>query len=251
MFSLTKMNKDFKRKISYAPENTRIYAVGDIHGRYDLLQILHERIILDAVTAKNMRKVIIYIGDYVDRGPQSKQVIDSFANNPMAGFEQVFIKGNHENVMQEFLDNPSASKMWLSWGGNATIKSYGINPDDFENLEGLREAFKSRIPDSHFEFFNKLKIYHVEGDYLFVHAGIKPGVELEKQTANDMMMIREEFYFPDNPSPDKTVVFGHTIFENPFYEAGKLGIDTGAFATGKLTAAVLEGDSVRFVSTVR
>lgn len=252
MFSLMKMNKEFKRKVSYVPKNTRVYAVGDIHGSFGLLKTLHERIIADAKSCvPGKRKLLVYLGDYVDRGLESKQVIEELLNNPLDGFEAVFLKGNHENAMLEFLDNPKKGESWLAWGGDAAIRSYGINPADYNNIEELCAAFKQSIPASHLEFLQNLRIYHVEGDYLFVHAGIRPGVELEKQATQDMLVIRESFYFPDFPSPDKTVVFGHTIFDHPFYEAGKLGIDTGAFATGKLTSAVLEEDSVRFVATAR
>ncbi len=253
MFPWLKKQVSNNNHTAYAPDNTRIYAVGDIHGRFDLLKEIQNLIVADAISCPDeIRKVIIYIGDYIDRGLESRQVIDSFINNKLEGFEHIFIMGNHEYAMLNFLDNPIAGQVWLSWGGLATMHSYGVNNNEKGrklNLEELCEAFKAAMPDSHLEFFRNLKVQHTEGDYLFVHAGIKPNVDIEKQTDTDMMMIREEFLFSDYPSKLKTIVFGHTIFEEPFYTTGKVAIDTGAYATGKLTAAVLEDNFVKFIST--
>lgn len=254
MFSWIKNNKPETRKPSSTPVNTRIYAIGDIHGRFDLLQKLHELIKQDASSgAENIRKVIIYIGDYIDRGLESKQVIDSFINGSVEGFERIFILGNHEYAMLNFLDDPAAGDMWCAWGGDATVQSYGVNVYNTQGkrieTKALQEAFKAAFPDEHFRFLKSLKTSHVEGDYLFVHAGVRPEVPMEKQTDKDLMMIRDEFIASNYPMQDKTVVFGHTIFDEPSANNGKVAIDTGAYATGKLTAAVLEGTSLKFIST--
>jgi serine/threonine protein phosphatase 1 len=253
MLSWIKKNKhESKRKLAATPVNSRIYAIGDIHGRFDLLQKLHGFIIEDAREVPHLRKVIIYIGDYVDRGLESKQVIEYLVNDHIEGFEQVFLKGNHEDALLAFLTHPELGEIWLSWGGMATVQSYGVGLTKHGkrlDIEELSTKFAQALPDAHLKFMHNLKINHIEGDYLFVHAGIRPGIELVQQTEKDMIMIRDEFFNVDYPCADKTVVFGHTIFDQPFCKTAKIAIDTGAYATGRLTAAVLEGESVRFIST--
>lgn len=254
MLSWIKKNKTVPRTPPSTPENTRIYAIGDIHGRFDLLKKLHALIEEDAAScAENCRKVIVYIGDYIDRGLESKQVIESFISENMIGFERIFIKGNHEDAMLSFLGNSMIGEIWFAWGGYATVQSYGTKLTDEQgkklDMEELRLAFQDVLPESHLRFLQTLKVSHIEGDYLFVHAGIKPGIALDKQLDKDMMIIRDEFIFSEYPSSEKTVVFGHTIFEQPFHKEGKIAIDTGAYATGRLTAVVLENTSVKFIST--
>lgn len=254
MFPWIKKDKNSEYRPPSAPENIRIYAVGDIHGRYDLLQKMHALIMSDALSCNaGCRKLIIYIGDYIDRGVESNKVIDFLANNQDKGFDRICLRGNHEHAMLCFLENPYSGEAWLAWGGTATMRSYGVHFSDANgrklSMDELSRNLRNSMPESHLEFLKNLPVTHVEGDYLFVHAGIKPYVALENQDEQDMMMIREEFIYSDYPSPDKTVIFGHTIFDHPFQQTGKIAIDTGAYATGKLTAAVLEGEMVRFIST--
>jgi len=250
MFSFNKNGKN-KAKI---PALTRIYAIGDIHGCYGLMQKMHGIIKQDAESAgDNFRKIIIYLGDFIDRGPDSKRIIDSFISENIEGFERIFIKGNHENAMLDFLEDSSIGDMWVIWGGNATMESYGVDIRDTNgkryDKEALQKAFRKAVPELHINFLKNLPVKHVEGDYVFVHAGVQPNVELSAQTDYDMMMIRGEFINSQEPLPGKVVVFGHTIFEEAFYKDGKIGLDTGAYSTGKLTAVVLEDDQFRFLTT--
>jgi len=234
-----------------APENTRIYAIGDIHGTLPPLLELHERIMAEEKKrAPKERKVIIYLGDYIDRGLQSKEVIEHLISAPLPGFEQIFIKGNHEHAMMEFLRGPERKDTWLLWGGDATIQGYGVPLEHHLfnniNLKEIATSLAKKIPETHKKFFSKLRIQHIEGDYIFVHAGFRPGIPLAEQQDEDKMMIRDEFiYSPKNFG--KTVVFGHTIFNEPFIASGRIGVDTGSYASGKLTAAVLENDKIDFI----
>jgi len=234
------------------PESTRIYAIGDIHGRVDLLRNLHQKIRTDSLGCRATRKIIIYMGDYVDRGLFSREVIEYLLTTPLQGFESIFIKGNHEHAMEKFIDAPEKMAAWLSWGGDATLQSYGVDlyTEQFvaKSLQDLARDLREKLPNEHLGFLKGLKLYHIEGDYLFVHAGVQPGVNIEEQKPEDLMMIRDEF-ISSSPNIPYTVVFGHTIFEKPFYKDGKIGIDTGAYFSGKLTSVVLEEDTIRFLSS--
>lgn len=236
---------------SFIPENQRVYAVGDIHGRHDLLSLIHQQVLADAKDFKGT-KTIVYLGDYIDRGMESFQVLETLINQPLKGFEAVHLMGNHEQSALFFMNNPEVGATWLMWGGEEALMSYGIETMDANGQRHtpsrLAEALRDRMPESHFNFLQSLKIYEQIGDYMFAHAGVKPGVPLEKQQERDMLTIRDEFH--SHPSPfDKRVVFGHTVFEAPLVDEWRIGIDTGAYATGVLTAAVLEGDEVRFLQT--
>jgi len=233
-----------------APAATRVYAIGDIHGRLDLLEELHRRIRRDAAEAAAARKVVVYVGDYVDRGPESAGVLDSLIEQPLRGFDCVHLLGNHEAFMLEFLEQPSKLGVWLMNGGDATFQSFGIDP--FDNYDAadraacLRDALKARLEGPRLDFLRALKLSHVEGDYLFVHAGIRPGRALEDQDAADLLWIREPF-LDSEVDFGKVVVHGHTPGGEPVLRANRIGIDTGAVYGGVLTAVVLEGASQRFL----
>jgi serine/threonine protein phosphatase 1 len=239
-------------KTPSAPSETRIYAIGDIHGRLDLIERLHQEIRTDIIGCKSKRKLIVYLGDYIDRGFHSREVIDYLISNPMQGFETIYIKGNHEYAMQLFMGYPDKMAAWLNWGGASTLQSYGVNfytaQNTMKSLKLIAEELSNGVPQSHKDFLHNLHLFHAEGDYLFVHAGIRPGKDLRKQTIEDLTMIRDEFIY----SPvemEYRVVFGHSIFETPFVQKDKVGVDTGAYFSGKLTAAVIEGAELRFIST--
>ncbi len=235
-----------------APPGTRVYAVGDIHGRADLLASLVGRIKADAEASPVERRVIVYIGDYVDRGLQSKEVIEFLCSDPTPGFEAVFLKGNHDAWLLEFLDDPDISPSWLSIGGQATLLSYGVGlsaetPQN-DRLQKASEQLLRALPSHHLEFLRSLRLSHAEGGYLFVHAGIRPGVAIEAQREQDLLWIRDEFT-GDESDHGKCIVHGHSVSSAPELRSNRIGIDTGAYATGRLTCLVLEGESKRFVTT--
>ncbi len=233
-----------------APPDTRIYAIGDIHGCHAQLERLHTAILADAAGAP-ARRLLVYLGDYVDRGPESKAVLETLTQAPPDGFERIFIKGNHEDFMLQVLDDKSVFLPWLMNGGDATCRSYGIEPtappDGSDDLLGwLQQALREALPGPHRDFLAALQLHHVEGDYYFCHAGIRPGVALEAQVDEDLMWIRDPF-LASRASHGKVVVHGHTPVGAPERRANRIGIDTGACYGGQLTAVVLDGHEQRFL----
>lgn len=228
----------------------RVYSVGDIHGRADLLQELHRMIVADAAAFEGHR-TIVYLGDYIDRGLHSREVVDELLLEPLPDFETVYLKGNHEQTLLDFLEQPGIAGGWLSWGGRETLSSYGVElPPNFTrgHLETVREAFQERLPEHHLEFYRNTQLMHAAGDYLFVHAGIRPGKPVQEQTNEDLMWIREDFT-ESRAQHDYVVVHGHTIAEDVEFRPNRIGIDTGAYATGVLTCLVLEGEEQRLLQT--
>jgi serine/threonine protein phosphatase 1 len=231
-----------------APAGSRIYAIGDIHGRLDLRLQLETKIAADAGRSRADRRVIVYLGDYVDRGPDSHAVVEHLAKNSLDGFERVLLKGNHEDMMIRFLAGEPVARIWFMNGGMQTLRSYGVT-GLVEDLPAIaRAALARNVPDHHRDFFSGLALNHVEGDYLFVHAGIRPGLALARQEEADLLWIREEF-LDSAADHGKVVVHGHTITPKPERLANRIGIDTGAFMTGRLTALALEGGDARFITT--
>ncbi len=239
-----------------APDDCRVYAVGDIHGRADLLAARHDHILDDAAAAAAGRKVLVYLGDYVDRGPWSFEVVDMLIEAPLEGFEIVHLKGNHEDFLLRFLEEgpeeDSEADLWFINGGDFTLQSYEVPlltlPFGLAGLETVRSAFRAALPQSHREFFEGLKMIHVEGDYLFVHAGIRPGVPLDEQDEEDLLWIREGFLDSDDDF-GHMVVHGHTPEVDPDVHPNRIGIDTGAVFNDRLTCLVVEGESTRFLRT--
>lgn len=225
-----------------APEGTTIYAIGDIHGRADLLRDLHGRIRADFAERRTNRAMTVYLGDYVDRGPASREVIDLILKETPEGMERICLLGNHEDLMLDFLDGGGLD--WLPNGGGATMRSYGVAPESPYSRNDLAAS----LPEAHVEFFRSLELYHVAGDYLFVHAGILPGLPLPKQSRFDLIWIREEFLGSDMDH-GKCVVHGHTIRKQVDFRPNRIGIDTGAFFTDKLTCLALEGDTQSLIQT--
>lgn len=237
------------------PPRTAVYAVGDIHGRADLLAELHGRIAADPERGDVDRRVLIYLGDYVDRGENSAGVIDLILDQAPAGFEVVPLLGNHERLLLEFLDDIRRGPLWLRNGGDATLASYGVDPGDGVYLDAkpllaMQAALRERLPARHLEFLQGLRLAHAEGDYFFAHAGVRPGVALADQREEDLIWIRELFL---NSTADhgKVVVHGHTIRPGPEVRPNRIGIDTGAYATGHLTCLALEGTKQRIIATGR
>ena len=232
------------------PDGLRIYAVGDIHGRRDLLDRLLAAVEADAASWTG-RKEIVFLGDYVDRGPDAKGVIDRLLALGLPGFRAIYLRGNHDQTLLDFLSDAAVYRTWRAFGGAETLVSYGVIPPRFDRLEAcedLRGEFAAKLPPAHLSFFNNLDRSYSVGGYFFVHAGIRPGVALDRQVPEDLMWIRDEFLFSDL-LPEKIVVHGHTPSDRPVRLARRIGIDTGAYATGRLTAAVLEKDGCRFLAT--
>lgn len=235
-----------------APEGLRLYAIGDIHGRDDLLSQLLGQIAADARHLPAARNILIFLGDYVDRGLQSRQVLDRLTGELIPGFECVFLKGNHEAAMLQFLDDAAFGRTWKYYGGLETLHSYGIKEltlsDDPADFERARERFREILPESHRHFLETLPLSAEFGDYFFTHAGVRPGVVLHRQIEEDLLWIRDDF-LESGSSFGKMVVHGHTPKEEVVFRSNRIGVDTGAYMTGVLTALVLEGASRRLLQT--
>ncbi|MBC8268679.1 MAG: serine/threonine protein phosphatase [Rhodospirillaceae bacterium] len=253
---MTMIQQDIIPTYCAVPPGKRLYAIGDIHGRYDLLKQLLEMIRIDAGTAPaGFEKVLIFLGDYVDRGADSKRVLEHLSGPPPAGFTMICLKGNHEDMLLQFLDGEGAMMSWLKNGGRETLKSYGLNVKNLavsrvtdEIVENARRELRAAIPGSHLEFLCSLDLIHLEGDFAFAHAGIKPGVSLATQKELDLIWIRDEFLKSDADF-GKVIIHGHSVTSLPSIKANRIGIDTGAWRTDVLTCLALEGQERRFLHT--
>ncbi len=243
------MNNNYK-----IPEGQRVYAIGDIHGYLDKLVALHALIEAD-IEANPIENVqIVYIGDYVDRGPDSKGVLDFLCRRELVApkVKHIFLLGNHEIGMREFIVNPqSERKDWLMWGGVETLMSYGITARFKQSVRQaipeLSEKLKEAMPMTHREFLRNLVKIHIVGDYVFAHAGIRPNVSLDKQETKDLTFIRKGF-LDDETMHEKRVVHGHSITDSMDVEIypNRIAIDTGVYKDdGKLSCVVIEGVEVR------
>lgn len=237
------------------PAGTRLYAVGDVHGRLDLLEQLEELILEDlAAETRPVQPVLVMVGDYVDRGFESRGVLDHLIERPLRGFARVLLLGNHDLWLRAFLAGEPVGEAWLQYGGDATLASYGVGLDrslpEAERLAAARAALLERFPPAHLRLLDELGLAFEFGDFFFCHAGVRPGVPLEAQSEADLLWIREPFL--DYPGEfGKIVVHGHTPSEEPVVRHNRIGIDTGACWTGRLTCLVLEGTEHRFLSTGR
>lgn len=237
------------QRIAAVPPGQRAYVVGDIHGCAALLDRLLKTIVADATVGPEKR-FLVFVGDYVDRGPDSRAVIDRLLNPPK-GFEVRCLRGNHDQAVLDFLNDPLTYRTWKNYGAQETLLSYGVRPplfDDEKAIAAARDEFIAKMPESHRRFLEELELSTVIGDYFFVHAGVRPGVALGAQSAEDMLWIREDFLFSSNDF-GKVVVHGHSPTEGVVRRKNRIGIDTGAYATGRLTALVLEGETVKLLHT--
>ena len=229
------------------PPGERIYAVGDIHGRLDLLDRMLGMIANDEAARPRANTSIIFLGDYIDRGPDSRGVIERLIRGIPAGIQGHFLRGNHEAIMLHCLQGPELFANWAVNGGLATLRSYGLDTslpaDGGDLLRQLRET----LPETHAEFLRGLKVTMERGDYFFVHAGVRPGVPLASQAEEDCLFIRDKF-LNHTGSFGKIVVHGHTPVAEPEVLANRIGIDTGSFFSGRLTALRLEGTSRAFLT---
>lgn len=235
------------------PSGLRVYAIGDVHGRVDLLRQLHRMIIADAAHADPaIRKLVIYLGDYVDRGLYSREVLDVLVREPVFGFDSIHLRGNHDDAFLAFLEDPVKSAAWLRYGGDATLYSYGVRlPAEAaaeEKLALLGERLRRAVPADHVAFLAALPYTCEVGDYLFVHAGIDPNKSIDQQDPHDMLWIRDAFLEADADF-GKIVVHGHTVTEFPEVRENRIGVDTGACYTNALTCLVLQDSRHGFLST--
>lgn len=232
------------------PEATRVYAIGDIHGCVDQLRALHQAILLDVAGTKAERLVAVYLGDYVDRGSESRKTVELLLEEPLSGFDSIHLIGNHEAFLLEFLEDRIFALSWLKNGGYATCFSYGVDPaappEGVDHLAWLQQSLVDHMPAAHRRFFETLHPSHIEGDYLFVHAGIRPGLPIDDQDLDDLLWIREPF-LSSKEDFGKIVVHGHTPTDEPELRSNRIGLDTGAVYGGKLTTLVLECDERRFL----
>lgn len=223
------------------PEGTRVYAVGDIHGRADLFAALIAAIDADDGARQPAQTCIVLLGDLIDRGPDSAGVIQ-LARDWQARRPVRILMGNHEEMLLDALSKEEVMRHFLRYGGRETLLSYPIDPLAYTRAE-LGEVVamaKAAIPPEDLEFIRGFEDQIALGDYLFVHAGIRPGVELDQQRTSDLRWIREPFLSHEG-SLGPVVVHGHTITDAPVVRANRIGIDTGAYASGCLTALGLEG----------
>lgn len=236
--------------LAFAP-GLRIYAIGDIHGRFDLLERLTSKIRRDLDESRAARTIEIFLGDYVDRGPQSREVIEWLIETPPLADERICLLGNHEDMLHQALDNTSVMSNWLFNGGGETLLSYGVKTHGFGGesaLIDLQQGFRAALPSAHLEFLASLRRMVAIGPYLFVHAGIRPGRALEDQDPDDLVWIREPFLHSDADF-GRIVVHGHTPVDRPDVRKNRINIDTGAVFTGCLTCLVLKGKERRFLQT--
>jgi serine/threonine protein phosphatase 1 len=229
-------------------EMSRIYVIGDIHGRLDLLDELVRKIHLDMIQAPTEAAITVTLGDYIDRGPNSRGVMERLVHNPFPT-RYLALKGNHEELFEHFFDNPSLGDKWRHLGGLETLHSYGVPVSSLMLGKGFAEAadlLRAKVPQTHLEFISSLATCASSSSFFFCHAGVRPGIPLERQRAEDLLWIRGEF-LNSRMSFGKRVIHGHTPAERPEVFANRINIDTGAYMTGRLTCLVIEGERHRFL----
>jgi len=241
----------FSRSLRSGPRGHRAYAVGDVHGRLDLLESLLQSIEEDVRARPSRKTSIVFLGDLIDRGPSSAGVVERLRTFRPNFAAPLFLMGNHEEVLLRILDGEaSLIPSWLRFGGTETLRSYGLDADELATSTEAEAVTKVRraIPEAHSAFIANFADTVSFGDYLFVHAGIRPGVELSEQSKADLRWIREPF-LQDQSERDFVVVHGHTIRQDVEITANRIGIDTGAFHTGVLTALAIDGEDRWLVQT--
>ena len=223
----------------------RLYVFGDVHGRQDLLIAMFAAIQRDQEQSPAGTASVVGLGDYIDRGPASKEVLQILTEGAR-GSPLVCLRGNHEQMLLDFLEDPvRCGRGWLAIGGEATLRSYSVTIGSLSRataaeLKSTREMLAQTISPAHVLFLQRLPLTYQSGDYLFVHAGVRPERPLSRQLPADLLWIREGFADDDRPF-EKVVVHGHTPVERPFFGEHRINIDTGAYFSGRLTCIVLEG----------
>ena len=226
----------------------RLYVVGDIHGRADLLDRMIKRIADDLAARPVPDSLVVTVGDYIDRGPDSFGVIERLRRNPFPT-RYMALKGNHEALLQHFLLVPTTGAHWRRLGGLETLRSYGVPADDMQagrNYLAAARTLAHAVPSEHFDFLASLDTSLTVGGYFVCHAGVRPGVPLERQQEEDLLWIREPF-LASNSDFGKVIVHGHTPASEPELRRNRVNVDTGAFMSGRLTCAAIDAEGVRFV----
>ncbi|TPG55164.1 metallophosphoesterase family protein [Sphingomonas glacialis] len=233
------------------PPESRAYAIGDVHGRLDLLDALLEQIADDRRHQPCPREFLVFLGDMIDRGPDSKGVVERLRGLDDPTLHPVFLMGNHEEMLVRALGTqPQRLRDWLTFGGAEYVESYGVDPARVAELDPASAAavIRAAIPRGDLAFIDGFADSFRFGDYLFVHAGIRPGVALDQQRTGDLRWIREDFLGSQVDHP-LFVIHGHTISDGPDECANRIGIDTGAYASNVLTALCIEGTRRRYLAT--
>jgi serine/threonine protein phosphatase 1 len=241
------------RRPTHPTEGQRLYAIGDVHGRLDLLNATLGRIRRDLEQRPHPRPRIVMLGDYVDRGPDSRGVIEALIALKASAMPASFLLGNHDSYISAYLREPGWFDRTYHWlhdnmGGSATLASYGVPNARVENPAAARDAFAAAFPRAHMEFLDSCALKIRIGSYLFVHAGIRPGIPISEQTRDDLIWIREPFLGSDADFGFK-VVHGHTIVGQVEHWPNRIAIDTGAVRTGVLSCLVLEGTEVSLLQS--
>lgn len=236
------------------PPGQIVYAIGDIHGEADLLRRLLERLRQDMAERSDLAATVIFLGDYIDRGPDSRGVLDLLLADPLPGAKVRFLRGNHEQTILEFLVDPLAAADWLRFGGVETLASYGLRappgPTGPDRLRQLAAGLAERLPPAHLSFLRTTSLMVAVGDYVFVHAGIRPGIPLNQQKQDDLLWIRDGF-IDTSFRASHVIVHGHTISDEPVLLPHRIGLDTGAYASGTLTAIALQAEERRVLQVRR
>jgi serine/threonine protein phosphatase 1 len=237
------LRKGIRRRAPRVPKGLRVYAIGDVHGRVDLLDQMFSRIDSDRSRHSGSKAIEIWLGDYIDRGPASKDVLDLLIARA-ATHRATLLKGNHDIYPGEFLRNPAILTEWAQFGGLETLMSYGLRPPvaatPQQQLEAA-DAFRTVFPPRHQKFLAELQPFFSCGDFYFVHAGVRPGQSLAGQREEDLLWIRDEFLQCEDDF-EKIIVHGHTPVPEPEFRSNRINIDTGAYATGRLSCLVISDD---------
>lgn len=232
-----------RRRSFSVPAGQRWYAIGDIHGCYAELNRLIARIDQDDSERPPTDTRLLFVGDYIDRGPRSREVVELMMRLDIGQDRVIFLMGNHEETLLSAAGgNRRAAALLHKMGGRETLLSYGVTAQDYDNADaaGIVDMIRGSIPADHLNWLRELRLFHAVGDYLFVHAGIRPGVPIKDQLSSDLRWIRKEFLESSIPH-GPMVIHGHSVTEQIDERPNRIGIDTGAYASGRLTAIGLEG----------
>lgn len=244
--------RDPLRRLELPGDPAFTYAIGDVHGCLDKLQALEAAIVADAADCDGL-KLLVFLGDYVDRGPDSAGVLAHLVQPPPPGFQRVCLRGNHDDFLLRVLRRPEVASHWLELGGRETLLSYGYDLEHLSTIDrrgtmAVVEQFVAEFPAAHRAFLERLPVLLATASYVFVHAGLRPGLPLDAQADNDMLWIRDEFIHHDGPPFSRPVVHGHTPTVRPVLSRYRIGVDTGACMGGSLTAVRLSSEGLRLIA---